>query len=88
MRFFKVDDTTTDEEAILRLAGKYWLQVSENAKFSQDLKFDIGEEITSTESVSATHVSRLTGGRRQTDPYRFSVTQNPESVRPASGPET
>ena len=53
VRLFKVDNTASDEEAILRLAGKYWLQISANSKFTQDLKFDIGEEITSTESVSA-----------------------------------
>jgi len=52
VRFFKVDNGVSDEEALLRLAAKYWWQISPNSKFTQDLSVDIGEEITSTESIT------------------------------------
>lgn len=52
VRLFKVDDGVSDDEALVRLAGKYWWQITENSKFTQDLSFDIGEDITSTESIT------------------------------------
>jgi putative salt-induced outer membrane protein len=53
-RFFKVDaiDAESDEEALLRLAANYWWQITANSKFTQKLSTDIGEEITSTESIT------------------------------------
>jgi putative salt-induced outer membrane protein len=52
VRLFKVDNGESDEEALVRLAGKYWWQITANSKFTQDLSFDIGEDITSTESIT------------------------------------
>jgi len=52
VRLFKVDNGSSDNEKLLRLAGKYWWAISANSKFTQDLTFDIGEDITSTKSVS------------------------------------
>ncbi len=51
-RFFKVDDGVADEEAVLRLSANYWWQISDTSKFTQELTSDIGEEITSTKSVT------------------------------------
>ncbi len=52
VRFFKVDNAVSDEEGLVRLAGRYWWQITANSKFTQDLSFDIGEDITSTESIT------------------------------------
>lgn len=51
-RFFKVDDGQSDEEAVLRLAANYWWQITDTSKFTQDLSTDIGETITSSESIT------------------------------------
>ncbi|PCJ85788.1 MAG: hypothetical protein COA54_10335 [Thiotrichaceae bacterium] len=52
IRFFKIDGGESDDESLLRLAGKYWWQISPNSKFTQDLSVDIGGDITSTESIT------------------------------------
>jgi putative salt-induced outer membrane protein len=52
-RFYRVENSTADEEAILRLAANYWWQITDTSKFIQDISTDIGEEITSTESVTS-----------------------------------
>lgn len=51
-RFFKVDGGESEEEAVLRLAANYWWKISDTSLFTQDLSVDIGESITSTESVT------------------------------------
>lgn len=51
-RFFKVDDGVADEEVILRLSANYWWDISASSKFTQELSTDIGEEITSSKSVT------------------------------------
>ncbi len=52
VRFFKVDNGLSDEEALLRLAGKYWWAITDHSKFTQDLTFEIGEDLTTTTSVT------------------------------------
>lgn len=52
VRFFKVDDGVSDEEALLRLSANYWWKITDTSKFIQELTSDIGEEITSTKSVT------------------------------------
>ncbi len=52
VRFFKVDGGESDDETLVRLAGKYWWAISATSKFTQDLSVDIGDDITSTESVT------------------------------------
>lgn len=52
VRFFKVDNGISDEEALLRLAGKYWWAISDHSKFTQDLIVEAGEDLTSTTSVT------------------------------------
>ena len=53
--FLKVDaiGAESDKESLLRLSADYWWQITGNSKFSQKLTTDIGEEITSTESITA-----------------------------------
>ena len=51
-RFFKVDGGQADEEALLRLAAKYWWQITGSSKFTQLLSTDIGEELTTSESIT------------------------------------
>ncbi len=57
IRLFKVDNGVSDEESLVRLAAKYWWQISENAKLTQYISADIGEDITSMESVSGVQAS-------------------------------
>ncbi len=52
IRFFKVDDGVSDEEALLVLAANYWWAISDTSKFIQELSAEIGEDITSTKSVT------------------------------------
>lgn len=52
IRFFKIDDESSDSETLIRLAGKYWLAVSDTSKFTQEVTVDVGEDITSTKSVT------------------------------------
>ena len=52
VRFFKPDNQSGDNEALLSLAGKYWWQISDHSKFTQDLFVDIGESFTTTKSVT------------------------------------
>ncbi len=50
--FFKIDDGVSDDEALLVLAANYWWAISDTSKFTQDLSTEIGENITSTKSVT------------------------------------
>ena len=57
VRFFKVDEdiepsSEADEEALLRLAGKYWWAITDHSKFTQNLTVEIGEDLTTTTSVT------------------------------------
>ena len=83
VRFFKVDDGASDDEALLRLAGKYWWQMTANSKFTQDLSFDIGEEITSTESVTGVQANI-----NSTLALKFTYTIRNKSETPAGVDET
>ena len=51
-RFFKVDNGSSDEEALLRLSANYWWQITGTSKFTQELTTEIGEEITSSKSIT------------------------------------
>lgn len=52
VRFYKVDNGISDEEALIRLAGKYWWAITDHSKFTQDLVVEAGEDLTSTTSVT------------------------------------
>jgi len=52
IRFFKVDDIASDEEAILRLAANYWWKITPTSKFTQELSTEIGEDITSSQTLA------------------------------------
>ncbi len=49
----KPEDASVENELILRLAGHYAWQVSDNAKFTQELSADVGEDATVSRSVTA-----------------------------------
>ena len=54
VRYFKIqEDVETKSEGVVRLAAKYFWQVSENAKFTQDLYSDIGEDLTVSKSITS-----------------------------------
>jgi len=52
VKFFKVDNGVSDDEALLVLAANYWWAISDTSKFIQELSTEIGEEFTSTKSVT------------------------------------
>ncbi|MBL4712210.1 MAG: DUF481 domain-containing protein [Gammaproteobacteria bacterium] len=83
IRFFKVDGGKSDDEALVRLAGKYWWQITSNSKFTQDLSFDIGEEITSTESITGVQANI-----NSTLALKFTYTIRNKSETPAGVDET
>lgn len=51
-RFYKVDNGEATDEALLVLAANYWWAISDTSKFIQELRSDIGEEFTSSRSVT------------------------------------
>lgn len=53
MRFSELDDGTTNEEPIVRLAGAYKWAVSENATFQQRLNTEIGSDSTISRSETS-----------------------------------
>lgn len=83
VRLFKVDGGQSDEEVLLRLAGKYWLEISESSKFTQSLTLDVGEEITSIESVSG-----LTANINNTLALKVTFTLRNKSDVPVGTEET
>lgn len=83
MRFFKVDNGTADEEALLRLSGDYWWQISPTSKFTQKLSTDIGEDLTSSESVTG-----LQANINSTLAMKFTYTVRHKSEVPAGVEKT
>lgn len=52
-RWYKVDNAPdSKEEATLRLSGDYWWKITDNSKFIQKLNTEIGEEYTTSESIT------------------------------------
>ncbi len=57
-RFFKLEtapgdvDKGSETEAVLRLSGKYWWAITGNSKFTQEINTEIGETITSSQSIT------------------------------------
>jgi len=52
IKFFKVDDGVNDDQALLVLAANYWWAITDTSKFIQELGTEIGEEFTSSRSVT------------------------------------
>ena len=53
LRVYKVDNAPeSKDESVLRLSADYWWQFTESAKFIQKLKSEIGEEFTTSESIT------------------------------------
>ena len=53
----KLETGESENEMILRLAGRYAWQITEQSRFTQDLSFDIGEDATISRSVTAVQAS-------------------------------
>jgi putative salt-induced outer membrane protein len=53
----KLDTGESENEVILRLAGRYAWKITEQSRFTQDLSFDIGEDATISKSVTAVQAS-------------------------------
>ena len=51
-RFFKVDGGESDEESVLRMSANYWWKISATSKFTQVLTTEIGEETTTSQSIT------------------------------------
>jgi putative salt-induced outer membrane protein len=56
-RYFKPDNSPSDDEALLRLAGKYKWTISDYSNFTQDLFYDYGEQQEEWRSVTALRTS-------------------------------
>jgi len=84
-RFFKVDvpGAEADEEAVLRLAAKYWWQISDSSKFTQLLSTDIGEDITSSESITG-----IEANINKTLALKFTYTVRHKTKVPAGNEKT
>ena len=83
MRFFKIDNAPdSDDEALIRLAAKYWWDISATSKFTQTLSTDIGEDLTTTESVTG-----LQANINSTLAMKFTYTIRNKSEVPVATPE-
>ena len=82
-RFFKVDGGQAEEDAVLRLAGKYWWQITDASKFTQILATDIGETFTSSESITG-----IQANINKTLALKFTYTIRHKSKVPADNVRT
>lgn len=53
----KLESGASEDEVILRLSGKYVWNINDNAKFTQNVSFNIGEDNTVSKSVTALQAS-------------------------------
>ncbi len=83
VRFFKVDGGQADEEAVLRLAALYWWQITATSKFTQLLGTNIGEELTSSQSVTG-----IQANINKTLALKFTYTVRHKSKVPADNEKT
>lgn len=82
-RFFKIDGGQADEEALLRLAAKYWWQITDSSKFTQLLNTDIGEELTTSESITG-----IQANINKTLALKFTYTVRHKTKVPADNEKT
>jgi len=82
-RFFKVDGGEADDEAVLRLAAKYWWQITDASKFTQLLSTEIGEEITTSESITG-----IQANINKTLALKFTYTVRHKTKVPAANEKT
>jgi putative salt-induced outer membrane protein len=83
IRFYKVDDGESNNEALLVLAGKYWWAITDNSKFIQELYFDIGEEYTDSKSITGVQANI-----NKTLALKFTYTIRNKSEVPADTEKT
>ena len=83
IRFYKVDNGESNNEALLVLAGKYWWAITDNSKFIQELYFDIGEEYTDSKSITGVQANI-----NKTLALKFTYTIRNKSEVPADTEKT
>lgn len=83
IRFFKVDNGQAEDEGVLRLSGNYWWDITKSSKFTQELTTEIGEEITSTKSVTG-----IQAAINSTLALKFTYTIRNKSKVPANTEKT
>jgi putative salt-induced outer membrane protein len=52
MKFVKVENGKKENDEILRLAGKYWWDITDSSKFTQEVSTELNKDLTTTESVT------------------------------------
>jgi len=82
VKFYKVDNGESTNEALLVLAGNYWWAITDSSKFIQELRFEIGEEFTSSRSVTG-----IQANINKTLALRFTYTIRHKSDVPVAVPE-
>jgi putative salt-induced outer membrane protein len=81
VRYSKLNDGDTQDEGVLRLAGKLGWQISESSLFEQDLSTEIGEDVTISRSVSALSM-QIIGSLAMKLSYTYRHTSEvPEGVK-------
>lgn len=81
MRYFKVDNGINDDEALLVLGAKYWWAITDSSKFTQELAVEIGEDITSTKSITG-----IQANINKTLALKFTYTIRNKSEVPLADP--
>ena len=82
-RFFKVDGGEADDGAVLRLAANYWWQITDSSRFTQLLSTDIGEEFTSSQSITG-----IQANINKTLALKFTYTVRHKTKVPADNEKT
>lgn len=82
-KHYKVEGGSTHDEAILRLAANYWWDITDNSKFTQEMSTEIGEEITTSESITGIRANII-----DTLALKFTYTVNNKSKVPSGNKKT
>jgi putative salt-induced outer membrane protein len=81
VRYSKVSEGETEDEAVLRLAGDLGWQISKSSLFEQELSTEIGEDATISRSVSALSTQIIGSlAMKLSYTYRY-VSKVPEGVQ-------
>ena len=81
VRYSKLNDGDTQDEAVFRLAGNFGWQISKSSLFEQDLSTEIGEDVTISRSVSALS-TQIIGSLAMKLSYTYRHTSEvPEGVK-------
>lgn len=83
-KVYKVEgESRTRDEAVLRLAGNYWWDITDNSKFTQEVSTEIGEEITTSQSITGVRANII-----DTLALKFTYTVDHKSKVPSGSKKT